>query len=238
MTKTNTVRSEFVLVITGSANNDTVAERVAAGVAGIVHHKLTYVPVYGEFDQIRKLQLKVRRSPYAMGRRICAAIDISEWIGHEEEDYFVAAVKYFHDHSDRMSYVFTAGEGKKTELKKMYVMLRTYMHGTMSIDETFMNVEALAKYIESRSAESDAAMLLAEVLMRDEMKSLRTYPVIKSICSDISELSSADKISVDDVKTYLSSENSLMYLINENLSLEYAKRTEKDTGKTGSSDAA
>lgn len=238
MTKMNPARSEFALIVTGSANNDTVAERVAAGVAGIVHHKLTYVPVYGEFNQIRKFQLKVRRSPYAMGRKICAAIDISDWIGHETEEYFVASVKYFHDHSDRMSFVFTVSEGKKADIQNMYVMLRMYMHGTMSIDETFLNVGALAEYIETRSAESDAAMLLAEVLMNDSMKPLRTYPVIKSICSDIAELSSADKISVDDVKKYLSSESSLMYLINKDISLEYAERTEKDTGKTGSSDAA
>ncbi len=233
------VHPEFTLLITGSANNDLAAEKAAASGVYIVHHKLAYVAPYEKYDELRKLQLKVRHSPCAVGKKICAAIDISDWIDHEEEDYFVASVKYFHDHTDRMNFMFTVGECDMARVQKMYVKLRTYMRGAMSVDETFMKVEALAAHIGERTNDTDAAVLLAQVLMEDAMKPLRTYPAVKSICLDIEDMNAKGIITLEDVKAYLSSENSLIHLMNKELALKYSKSTdERKTELTGSHSAA
>ena len=236
--KNDVIRPEFTLLITGSANNDFAAERIAAGNICVVHHKLAYTVPYAKFEELRKFQLKVRHSPCSVGKKICAAIDISEWIGHENEEFFIASVKYFHDHCDRMSFVFTVGECDLAKVQAMYLKLRMYMRGTVKVDETFLKADALAAYIVSEQAETDAAALLAQVLMTPQMKPLRTYPAVDSICSDIRDMSGSDRIEITDVTDYLMSENSLMYLIRKDVSLRYAGKAAEKSRNKGSHSAA
>ncbi len=235
---TDTIHPEFTLLITGSENNDLAAERITSGSVHLVYHKLAYAAPFMKYEELRKIQLKIRQSPYSVGKKICVAVDISDWIGHEEEEYFVASVKFFHDHCDRMGFVFTVGESDITKIQKMYLKLRMYMRGVVKADETFLKVDALTSYIMSCSAESDAAALLAKVLMSGPMKPLRTYPAVKNICSDIADISGHSRITLKDVIHHLNSENSLIYLINKDVSLRYAKEAEKTIGRTGSHSAA
>lgn len=62
----------------------------------ILEFTLPYAPPYEAFDGIRELQLAVRRMgafpPEAL------ALDLTEWVGHEEEEWLEITAMYLHDH--------------------------------------------------------------------------------------------------------------------------------------------
>ena len=215
---------EFRLLVTGTSDNDLAAENVAEYGTCVVHHKLSYSPPYESFEGLKQLQIKLRRSPAALGRKVIAAIDISDWAEHLNEEYFLSSVKYFHDRRNRMSYIFTVGDCTGDTVNKIFLTLRCYMRGEIIYDKTFTDTAELWAYIESRAAQSDAAMLTAELLMKDEMKQLRSYPAVNSLCFEMRETSATGVIGLSDVAKYLNSEYALPRLINCKLSDEYAAK--------------
>ena len=201
--------SDFILLITGSRDNDEAAELAAAPDRPVIHHKLSYVPVYEKFEELKKFQLKVRNSAGAFGKRICAAIDISEWIGHENEEYFVISMKYFHDRRSRMDFIFTVGECNEESTRPLFFALRCYMKGETVTDDTFLCADRLSEYIMSRGSDSDSAQLLGRMLMLDEMSVMRTYPAVNSMCAEMLSMSGSGVIGLRETSLYLISESSL-----------------------------
>ncbi|MBR5090602.1 MAG: hypothetical protein IK093_14320 [Ruminiclostridium sp.] len=212
----------FTLLITESENNDTAVRRYAGTEQDIVFHRLEYVRCDERFDELKALQRKARGSAAAYGEKITMAVDMSEWIGHENEDLFTITAKFLCDMNGQWSYVFTVGSHTRDEALGLFGVLMKYMSGRIVYDDTFTSTEALAGYIEENSTDSDAAALLAGMLMQDEMKELRTYPSVKRICREMLLSSDKDKITLEEVSAYLVCEDSLPGFIDMKLSQEYA----------------
>lgn len=214
--------NDFILLITGSPDNDAAAE-IAAD-SSVVHHKLAYTPVYGDFDQLKKFQIKLRNSPASIGKRVYAAIDVSEWIGHEEEDYFTIALKFFHDKRSRIRYIFTVGANDENKVKKLFFKLRCYLGGKTVIDDTFMNTASLAKYIASQCVERKTAEIIADMIMSKDAEMLRTYPAVNSMCREMRLSAGGTSVTASVAGDYLSDCNSLPSIISKAMAEEYAER--------------
>lgn len=223
--------NDFLLLITGSPDNDAAAER-AAGSGPIIHHKLSYVPVYGEFDQLKKFQVKLRNSPAFIGKRVFAAIDVSEWIGHEDEEYFTIALKFFHDKRSRIKYIFTVGSNEESKTTKLFFKLRLFLGGKTVTDDTFMNKESLAKYISCQCVENKTAELIADMVMSKGAEMLRTYPAVNSMCREMRLSAGGNSVTSSDAAKYLSDKNSLPAIISVTMSEEYARRAYELTART------
>lgn len=213
---------DFTLLITGSDDNDIAAEMLAGSGRTVIHQKLCYTPMYQDFMELKKLQLKLRSSAAAMGRKVCAVLDISEWIGHEKEDYFTIMLKYLHDKRDRMSYVFTVGKADEKQAMDIFFRLRCFLSGTMKKDETLLDGAALTEYLEGQCVERDAAGVLSELLMKEEMKQMRSLPVINSICREMRISSRTGRVSLLTVRKYLEGSQNIVSLISEEICAEYA----------------
>lgn len=221
--KTMNSKIDFVLLITNSADNDYAAERTANAGRSVIHHKLCYTPVYKDFDELRKIQLKLKDHISFSGKKICAIIDISEWAGHEDEEYFIITLKFFHDMRRRMRYVFTVGSLNEQEAALLYIRLRCYLNGVIEYDRTLVDKGRLSCYLEAQCVEARAAKLLADMLMREEMTPLRTIPIINSMCRDLRIRSQRGTVCPQDIADYLTEHTSLPALISAETAEKYAE---------------
>lgn len=228
-------KKDFILLITGSADNDYAAERAAAPGLEVVHHKLCYVPMYAEFKELKHLQIKLRQSEYGLGRKVCCAIDISEWIGHEDDEFFIIALKYLHDHRDGIDYIFTVGEYGENDVKRLFFKLSCYMSGMIFTDRTFMNKDSLCGLIESYGIVRAAAQLLSELIMTDKMDKLRTYPVVRMMCGEIRAYGDTEELAgFRELSMYLDKNGSLPSILDSELCEEYSQKAKKQGGITES----
>ncbi len=216
-------RKDFVLLITNSADNDAIAERTANAGRSVIHHKLCYVPIYKDFDEIRNIQLKLKGHIPFSNKKLCAIIDISEWVGHENDEYFEITLKYLHDMCCRMRYVFTVGKADEKEVLPLFLKLRCYLDGVIENDRTLTDIRKLSSYLVSQCIEEKSAGILSQMIMRDELEQLRTIPIINSICRDLRLLSKSGKATAEDISVYLSDPCSLPALVSANTAKEYAK---------------
>ena len=98
-------RNNFTLLLTGAADNDTAAlhylrNHAVYREAKCVLYQLQYVPPYEKFEGICKLGEKTKYHPFAdpIQKEATAVIDLSEWIGHEQEAYLETFCKFLHDY--------------------------------------------------------------------------------------------------------------------------------------------
>ena len=146
---------------------------------------LNYTPPYEDFRGIRELQLAVRRMG-AFPPEVLV-IDITEWIGHEEEEYFEITAMYLHDHRDLWDLVFLVREHSAVECTMLFFTLRAFLEGQMTEDRTFADRETLAAYLtERQSVEPAAADRLAGILMSPGAGMLRSYPRVNALLEELS----------------------------------------------------
>ena len=228
-------KKNFILLVTGSEDNDAAAKRAADTALDTINCKLSYVPPYESFEDIKTLQLRLFDSPYIKGRNICCVLDISEWIGHENEEYFAVLLKYFHDHRSRLEYIFTVGCCSEDDAKQLYFRLRCYLRGSIATDLTFIKTGSLCGYIESKNIARKAARVLAEMIMSEEMKPMRSYPTIDMMCDELREYSGCgtDMISPAAVREYLLDCDSLPAVVNSGCAAAFADRIQKLPGRLG-----
>lgn len=151
--------------------------------ANSVTMKMTYIPPYGEFDLLKKLQLKLRRTSEKFSPETLV-IDLSEWIEHPYDEFFEVMAKYFHDHRD-VRYVFTA-HADRTEAAPMFTVLRTFLPLHIEEDKTFSELSSLNDYIKANYRISPhAAGYLAELVMRPEGGPLRSYTALDSLLEEL-----------------------------------------------------
>ena len=230
-----TIRNNFILLITEVPDNDRAAETTAPAGQEIMYYKLRYSLPYSDFGGLRTMQVKLRRTAYGKGKRVTAVIDLSEWLGHENDEYLDITMKFLHDKRSRMDYIFTVGDASAEKTEKLMRSARKYMRGIVVRDDTFNNTEKLAAYIGSRFAEPAAAQLLAEMLRKPRMRELLGYTTVDAMCEEILSRSPIGVIRSTDVSAYLRYEYSMPYIADKTTALEYAERSDmllpsKETG--------
>lgn len=131
-------RNNFTVLITGEADNDTAALRYIQGheayrEAKCVLYQLEYVPPYYEtFKGIRDFQELTKYHAFhdPIQKEAAAVIDLSEWIGHEQESYLEIFCKFLHDYDwafYQYVYIFTVGEADRKTAEKLYALLDRYL---------------------------------------------------------------------------------------------------------------
>ena len=218
------LKKDFTLLITGSVDNDAAAERAANAGKAVIRHKLCYVPVYQDFSELKKIQVKLRNSVAAFGKKIAAVIDVSEWIGHENEEYFTITLKYLHDMRMRMRYVFTVSDATEKDVLPIFIKIRCFLNGTMEIDRTLTETKELSSYLVNQCICKETASLLAEMLMREETKNIKTIPIIDNMCHEMRSESTNGKVELADMKRFLDDNQSLINIVCRNLGEEYSER--------------
>jgi len=85
---------------------------------------------YDNFDGIRNIQLAVRKHDLFETPPVIVAVDLSEWLGHEQDEYFISTIRFCCDHSN-WKYIFTIRGEFGRRAKDMYQLISSYMKGRL-----------------------------------------------------------------------------------------------------------
>lgn len=170
-------RSSFTFYLTGRKDNDAAVIR-AIGDHNYIVFDLPYTAPYQEFRSIKEFQYDSRYRPFkdeARKKKI-AIINLAEWVGHEEEEYLEIFVKFLHDYRAffHYDYVFTVGDAKKDEIKKLYILMAQYLYdGKIIEDRTLTDAQVLSGYIKANyPVDDDVADKCADIMTGHCVKSL------------------------------------------------------------------
>lgn len=189
----------FLALSGRDASPETLAELSGGGRR--LEATLPYTPPYENFKGIRDLQLAVRRMGAYPPETL--VIDLTEWLGHEEEEFFEITAMYLHDHRDVWNFIFLAREHSLPDCGTAYFILRTFLMGEIREDASFATREALAACLRSRTRITpDAADMLAGMLLAPQARLLRSYPRLDTL---LREMGKGGPISAETVAEAASS---------------------------------
>lgn len=199
----------FTFLALSGRDADCETVRALTGGGKVLEFNLSYVPPYEDFRGIRELQLAVRRMgafpPEAL------VIDLTEWEGHEEEEYFEIAAMYLRDHRDLWNYVFLARELDGADCAMLFFTLRTFLDGRMEEDRTFSDRESLSAYLARQTPFAPGTTeRLAGILLQPGARMLRSYPRVQAL---LKELSRGGKITEAKLDEAVGDPASVLHLI-------------------------
>ena len=179
----STREKSFILYLSGAADNDVAIMNYLAGQkeyrdAPCAVFKLDYTDPYQDFTAIREFQCAMRYRPFAdkAWRRKVAIVDLSEWIGHEKEDFLEIFCKFLHDFRSffRLEYVFTVGAADRDAVQGLYRLISEYLcAGRLVEDNTLTNSRALGELLkETYPLDEAVAEKLAEIFTAGQIRGL------------------------------------------------------------------
>ena len=196
---------DLIVLVTEMNDNDQIVRCMAKqahadnpelfeGNVPFVYYKMKYVPPYERFGELKHLILRIRN---ATGLRSefkgIVAIDLFEWLGREDEEYFEITLKFLYDHRHIWKYIFTF---KDAELEKTRPAFEASVHyfRAMAIDKCLFNHrDELEKYLrgafEKNGAKCDesAMQMLAGVFSDKGAKNLKSYEKMDMVVRDIAD---------------------------------------------------
>lgn len=173
-----------------------------------VFYRMRYVPPYENFEEIRKMILQIRS---ATGIRSSfkgiLAVDISEYKGHEEEEYFSIFLKYLCDNSRGCKTILVCSQytGRELEhLQNVCIRFFTWQQETMYFYQGELLEELLRRsFLKHRcKITPDAVKVLAGALQTDRLVPYRTLQLLDRIPMEVQSMGS--KISRKELQEYLS----------------------------------
>jgi hypothetical protein len=242
--------NDLIFLVTEMKDNDkivnSVSEQTYANNPGIfegtdpyAYYKMKYVPPYDSFGELRQLILRIKNST---GLRYefkgIIAIDLFEWLGHENDEYFDVTLKFLYDHRHIWKYIFTF---KDAGIEKLNPMFDHAIHffRIMVIDKCLFNHrDELKKYLKNSfdknnvTYESSAIDILAGIFSDKDAKNIKSYEKIDMITQDIADNSPDKKITGTAIVKNLS-ENRLILnmLLNKNMIQKIITETEVTGGE-------
>ena len=173
-----------------------------------VFYRMRYVPPYETFQEIRKLILQIRN---ATGIRSMfngvIAIDVSEYKGHEEEEFFIVLLKYLYDNSQGCKILLVCSQYTEKEIGRLFSICSRFF--PVQIEKfNLYDTEHLKNLIKSSFKEhdqkisSDNVELIADILECDDLTPYRTLQLIDRVLEELHlrELST-DRTLGDDLHT-------------------------------------
>lgn len=204
----------FVLVQTGFWGNDIPIYSMTK--RDILFFKLRYVPPYEDLKKmLAELQIKERKKN-TFGDNITLALDITEWVGKEDDEYFSVIVKFLSDMSSRWNYIFTVNMTRTECIHPMFRFLRQYMQGDELKDSIWKSKISLEEYLmTSLNYSRSAASILSDLVLHPKMEKYRSNNILEIITEEIMSINININrtISAEDIKKYLKVRNNVIYIM-------------------------
>ena len=183
------------------------------GLIPVVYHKLLYTAPFERFEGLRELVLKTRE---AAGLNACyqgiAALDLSEWLGHEQEEYLKISLEFLHDHRKDWRILFTFGAAGPDRILRLMQAAAPFLRPSIRQLQLFRNEGLLQDYLTAQSPvllQPRACDLLSKTLMASP--ALHNCALVLQILEDLS--SGHSRISCRSVQDYLTRPGSLTALL-------------------------
>lgn len=157
-----------------------------------VYFKMPYTAPCDKFQDLRRLILRVRE---ATGMRAgfdgVVAVDVSEWLGHEKEQYFNVLLKFLYDHRDTWHaclVVQSCAESRLERLLSECLMIMTPMVCDGRVFTLPERLEATLDELLTREgvvAEKDALAKLAGLLGSPSLARCRSLQLLDRVAREL-----------------------------------------------------
>ena len=195
-----------------------------AGNASCVYYKLPYITPCENFHELRKLILRVQESTGLRARfHGIVILDISEWVGHEKEEYFTSLLKYLFDHSDHWHCALVlknCTDTKLNQLKRNICFQVPGMELKLSAQMIFTDPKRLEAYCRDSLCRAEKVIaqaglsLLVDALSRKALSEARSLALIDQIIRNLIQTAPNRKIiSEITVRQYLASPDTMLAMM-------------------------
>lgn len=189
-----------ILISPGIEDTDLIVKRIVRNDRAILFYKLIYVPPYENFNGIKMFQIATRYRPFEelSGSGTIVSIDLSEWKGHENEEYFKIFFKFLADYEGEgrsLQYIFTTSCFNKEEAERLHRIPMEYLGSCTVYEENLMiDKKEMIDYIRSRiSCKTDVLRILGELFVKNKP----SLPVMESIFLNLKSVFENKMISED-----------------------------------------
>lgn len=204
----------FILVQTGYWGND--APIYSMTKRKILFFKLQYIPPYEDLKKLLSaLQIKERKTNI-FADNITLVLDVTDWLGKEDDEFFSVIVKFLSDMSFRWNYIFTVNSKKAECMYPMFRLLRQYMQGELNKNTVWENKHSLETFLlNSFNYSCSAASIISDLFLHPKMEKYRSNDILEKITQEImlSTVNTNRPISDKDIKKYLKSRSNFIHLI-------------------------
>lgn len=187
------------------------APHTFAGKEPCVYFKLPYIPPCEPFKELRKLILRIRENT---GLRAnfhgVIAIEVSEWIGHEREEYFTVLLKYLYDHRTFWRIATILNGCTSNQINRFISCCSKYITPRLFAINVFGDYDTLCSLIhneftqQNRRITQEAAGLLATTLAKQELKDARSLTLIERTVGEVIYMCEYNQTAtVETVREYL-----------------------------------
>lgn len=119
--------NEFVMIVSEEDDDSKIYDIEQFS----VYYRMPYIPIFEkDFNELKKLQVAIREKDFYEENNIVVAIDFTEWIGHENDSYFISTIRFLHDHKDKWKYLFVLNE---PHFERMLKEIQHYLTGEVFI---------------------------------------------------------------------------------------------------------
>lgn len=210
--------NDFTMLVNFSTGSDSA---VLSAVEKPVLCKLSYCPPYEAFTGLKKIQLAVRRKDIFERKQITLSIDISEWIGHEDEEYFTSFLRFLYDHRNGWKYIFVVNCERTVDVRDVYLAVRYYLRGRLVMDNKWHDAEKMKSYLHQvMRFDRPSAALFADFVLSEVPKKCHTDEFIRVVSEEIKTASGHPIISTKDFRDYVKDPVSMVALMLPSNALE------------------
>lgn len=182
-----------------------------AGLTPCVYFKMPYVRPCDPFGGLRHLILRIREST---GLRACykgiVAIEATEWLGHEGEEYFTVLLKFLYDHRHIWQAALVLSGCAPARVQRFLsacVRIATPRVTEISLfdDDDALCRELRGAFLKNHAHISPAgASMLAGAMAGPELKAGRSLAFIERIAAEvIARCDDPQKVGAADIRGYL-----------------------------------
>lgn len=207
-----------------------------SGMSLCVFYRLRYVPPYENFNELRSLILKVKEKTGLRAEfRGIVAIEVSEWEGHETEEYFSIILKYLYDHCSNWYSSLVIKDLPHSKITKLLRCCAIYITPIIIDKRVYKDTETLSKLIQSRfvqkqcNVQNDATGLLANRLISERYIQTRSLTFVDRVVDEIIIFASKNNtVDKSVIQNYLRKSSTIISLFDGLIS---EKRESRDNGE-------
>lgn len=188
------------------------------GLSPYVYFRMPYVQPCDSFQELRRLILRIRRNTGLRAHyKGIVAIEVTEWIGHEREEYFTVLLKYLYDHRSQLQAAMILQDCKPAQMQRFLAACVRYVTPRPIDIRLFTDADSLLGPIRAAVEKCGAcishaaAAMLAEAMVKPELKDARSLEYIERAAAEVVACSGDRmQITIEHVKDYLRQSGSML----------------------------
>ena len=171
------------------------------------------------FGELMRLQgVAAEHVRFKDGYKGYILINVSEFIKHEREPYFIRSLKFLHDENENWRYIFMVDKENEKAAREMTQVILEIIKFTKVIDNEVAsdnNRKFLKKICDEANLkfESDAFEFIESLLTNEKL----SRNVVETIVCDLSAVCEHSAVSLREIKEYFDNESTVIrYMLTQN----------------------